>query len=245
MQCLVLAGGLGLRMRPATDELPKALLPVAGRPFVDWQLAWLSRTGVDRVVFSIGHRGGLIRQHVGDGGRFGVEVGYVDEGDHLLGTGGALRLAVDRASLGDEFFVLYGDSYLPIELTAVQAAFAGRGADVLMTVYRDTGRLEHPNAVFSGGMVVRYEKGLVDPPPEMANVDYGLSVWRSGAVEELVPEGGTADLATLFGTLSRTGRLAGFEATERFYEVGSPEGLADLEARLRAGGALGAPLGAR
>jgi MurNAc alpha-1-phosphate uridylyltransferase len=242
MQCLVLAGGLGRRMRPATDHMPKCLLPVVDRPFVDWQLAWLAAEGVDQVVFSIGYRGELVRQHLGDGQRFGLQVVYVDEGDHLLGTAGAIRLAADRGMLDTTFLTIYGDSYLPLHLKAVEAEYAKREAPVLMTVYRDPGRLERPNAVFEDGMVTRYEKGLADPPPEMRYVDYGLSIWRRLVVETMVPAGGVADMAALFSVLSRAGHLAGFEANERFYEIGSPEGLRDLEARLRVDGNLGAPL---
>ena len=238
MQCLILAGGRGQRMRPATDELPKCLLPVAGKPFVDWQLDWLAAEAVDRVVYSIGYLGHLVRQHIGNGHRFGLEVEYVDEGDHPLGTAGALRLALDRGRLEDTFFALYGDSYLPIRLRAVETEYARRGAPVLMTVYRDAGHLERPNAVFENGMVTDYEKGLADPPPEMCFVDYGLSVWQRRVIEEMVPSGEVADMAMLFNVLSRMGQLAGFEATERFYEIGSPDGLRDLEAHLRVDGDL-------
>lgn len=241
MQCLVLAGGLGHRMRPGTDSLPKCLLPVAERPFVDWQLAWLAAEGVDRVVYSIGYRGDLVRRHVGDGRRFGLDVDYVDEGDHLLGTAGALRLAADRGVLDATFLVVYGDSYLPIDLTAVEAEYVNLGLPVLMTVYRDPGRLERPNAVFEDGVVTRYEKGLVEPPPEMRYVDYGLSVWRRDVIETMVPSGAAGDVATLFSILAKTGRLAGYQAHDRFYEVGSVEGLRDLERRLRSGGELGTP----
>ncbi len=244
MQCVILAGGRGQRMRPATDSVPKCLLPVAGRPFVDWQLDWLAAEGIDRVVYSIGYLGHLVRRHVGTGHRSGLEVEYVDEGDHPLGTAGALRLAIDQGRLDDTFSVLYGDSYLTIQLLAVEAEFARRGAPVLMTVYRDEEHLERPNVVFEDGMVTRYEKGLADPPPEMRYVDYGLSVWHRRVVEEMVPPGEAADLATLFNVLSRTGRLAGFEATERFYEIGSPDGLADLETHLKVGGGLRRPHGA-
>ena len=221
-------------MRPATDEVPKCLLPVAGRPFVDWQLTWLAAESVDRVVYSIGYRGDLVRGHVGDGRRFGLEVAYVDEGERLLGTAGALRLAADQGMLDEEFFVLYGDSYLPLRLKTVEAEYTRSDAPVLMTVYRDPGRLERPNAVYEGGMVTRYEKGLTDPPPDMCYVDYGLSVWRRQVIETLVPAGTVVDLATVFADLSRTGRLAGYEAGERFYEIGSPGGLADLDGFLRA-----------
>src|SRR5438045_5507043 len=99
MECVVLAGGLGTRMRPVTDDVPKALISVAGQPFVDRQLTWLAEEGVERVVYSIGYRGEMLREHIGDGRRFGLTVAYVDEGSRLRGTGGALRLALDEGVL--------------------------------------------------------------------------------------------------------------------------------------------------
>jgi NDP-sugar pyrophosphorylase family protein len=244
MQCIVLAGGLGRRMLPRTESLPKSLLPVAGRPFVDWQLAWLSAERVEHVVMSIGYRGDMIRRHLGNGSRFGLQISYVDDGDVPLGTGGALRLVVDQKLADPNFFVLYGDSYLPVTLSDVETSYFTQGAPVLMTVYRDLENLEHPNVVFDGAMVTRYEKGLVNPPAEMQYVDYGISVWQRKIVDSMVPRGATADLADLFGTLSGAGQLAGFEARERFYEIGSTKGLSDLESHLRTGGALGSPLDA-
>ncbi len=241
MQCLVLAGGRGTRMRPATDLQPKCLLPVAGQPFVDWQLAWLAAEGVDRVVYCIGYRGDLVRHHVGDGRRFGLHVVYVDEGDRPAGTAGALRLAADHDELDTTFFVLYGDSYLPIDFGAVEAAYGASGRPVLMTVYRDPGHMERPNAVFEGGVVTRYDKGLTDIPAQMRHVDYGLSIWRRQVIEAMVPAGAVADMASLYGALSRDDQLAGYEAGERFYEIGSAAGLAALDERLRCGGALGTP----
>jgi NDP-sugar pyrophosphorylase family protein len=241
MQCVVLAGGLGRRMLPHTEMLPKSLLPVAGRPFVDWQLAWLAAERVDHVIMSIGYRGDLIRDHVGNGSRFGLRVTYVDEGNAPLGTGGGLRLVVDQELAAPNFFVLYGDSYLPVRLSEIETTYFRRGAPVLMTVYRNREGLEHPNAVFDGVMVTRYQKGLEKPPDEMEFVDYGISVWQRDIVDSMVPKGGAADLADLFCVLSGSGQLAGLEAQERFYEIGSPKGLSDLESRLLAGGALGMP----
>jgi NDP-sugar pyrophosphorylase family protein len=232
VQCLVLAGGLGTRLYPKTRALPKCLIEVAGRPFAHWQLEWLASEGVDRVVYSIGHLGGLVRAEIGDGSRFGLTVSYVDEGDAPVGTGGAVRLAVESGAVGKEFFVLYGDSYLSVDLGTVESAFRSRGAEALMTVFRNRGRWEHSNAVFADGMVTQYQKGLEEPPPEMEFVDYGLSAVRGAVVTEMVPAGVPSDMADAFTTLSRAGRLAGFEATERFFEIGTPSGLAELEARL-------------
>ncbi len=189
MQCVVLAGGLGRRMLPRTERLPKCLLLVAGRPFVDWQLEWLAAQRVEQVIMSIGYRGDLVRRHLGDGSRFGLQVCYVDDGDVPLGTGGALRLTVDQGIAEPVFFVVYGDSYLTAGLGKIETEYTNRGAPVLMTVYRDRDDLEKPNAVFNGTMVTRYEKGLQDPPEEMRYVDYGLSVWERRVVESMVPEG--------------------------------------------------------
>jgi NDP-sugar pyrophosphorylase family protein len=219
-------------MYPATKTVPKNLVEVAGRPFAHWQLEWLASQGVDRVVFSIGHLGDMIRTELGDGSKWGLTLTYVDEGEELLGTGGALRLAVERGAVEEEFFVLYGDSYLSIDLRAVNEAFHARGAEALMTVYRNRGRWEESNAVFADGMITRYQKGLADPSPEMQFVDYGLSVVRGGVVLEVVPVEVPNDMADAFAALSRAGRLAGLEATERFFEIGTPAGLADLEAHL-------------
>jgi MurNAc alpha-1-phosphate uridylyltransferase len=233
LPCVILAGGLGTRMRPVTQSIPKALLPVSGRPFVDWQLRRLAAEGVQRVVLSIGYRGNLLRDHVGDGARFGLAVSWVDEGDQLRGTGGALRLALDRRALEDEFFVLYGDSYLPIPMQDVEEAWRGSGMPALMTVMRNEGRWDASNVVYGDGRVLLYDKA---PSPQerarMRWIDYGLSVLTREVVGDRFGAGEVADLAELMRDLSRAGRLAGFEATERFYEVGSPGGLRDLESYL-------------
>jgi NDP-sugar pyrophosphorylase family protein len=232
MQCVILAGGRGTRMAPSTDTLPKALLPVAGRPFADWQLGWLAAQGVDEVIYSIGHLGDQIRRHVGVGERWGLNVRYVDEGATLKGTGGALRQALEESALAEQFFVLYGDSYLCINVRSVWNAFDASGRAALMSVYLNDGQWERSNAVFSDGMVTRYEKGLTTIPGEMRYVDYGLSVFRRSTVERWMPPDVVVDLADTFKTLSAGGELAGYEAKGRFYEIGSPGGLRDLEAWL-------------
>ncbi|HXW34868.1 MAG TPA: sugar phosphate nucleotidyltransferase [Acidimicrobiales bacterium] len=241
MQCVVLAGGRGTRMRPFTDTRPKCLIPVAGHPFIDWQLAWLAAEGVERVVLSVGYGAELVRAHVGDGGCFDLAVDYVDDGDVPLGTGGALRRALDEGKLDGTFFLVYGDSYLPVRFGEVGTEYRQRSTPVLMTVYRDPGHLETPNAVLDHGMVIRYEKGLAPPPPEMQWVDYGLAVWSRDAVIQRIPTSTVMDLAAVYGALSREDRLAGMEVTARFYEIGSLEGWRDMESLIGRGGAL-APL---
>lgn len=223
-------------MRPATVDTPKWLLPVAGRPFAEWQLRWLAAQGVDSVVAAIGHLGEQIRVDVGDGRRFGVRVEYSPDGPGLVGTGGAIRLAVDRGLLDDRFLVLYGDSYLSVDVGAVWAAFEREGRPALMTVYENAGRFDASNVAFAGGVVIRYTKHASasdETAAPLRFIDYGLSVLDRSVVD-LVPAGAVVDLADVFEALAASGRLAGFEAHDRFYEIGSPDGLRDLERHLSA-----------
>jgi NDP-sugar pyrophosphorylase family protein len=236
MQCVILAGGLGTRLRPVTATIPKALIEVGGRPFADHQLALLASWGIDDVVYSIGYAGRQIRQFVGDGGRWGIRVRYCDEGDDLRGTAGALGLAHEQRLLDPEFAVIYGDSYLELDAAAVWAAFvAGRPA-ATMTVYRNEGRYDSTNAVVEDGLVTRYEKGLTDPlGAGMHHIDYGFSILDRDAVLPMIDPGAVVDLATVFSRLSAERRLQAYEVSDRFYEVGSHAGIAELDAHLTAG----------
>lgn len=228
MQCVVLAGGLGTRMRPTTESVPKAMLEVAGKPFVAWQLEQLARGGVDEVLFCIGHLGDTIRGFVGDGTRWGLSVQYSADGEHLLGTGGALRLAFDREMLAEQFLVTYGDAYLTVDLAGLIAELDKVGAPVVMTVWHNHGHVVPSNADFDGASVF-YRKG----PPDLALefVDYGMLAVRRLIIESIEP-GAVVDLARVLEDLSVRGVLAGLEVAERCYEIGSPEGMAALAERL-------------
>ncbi len=243
MQCVILAGGLATRMRPLTETIPKALIPVAGVPFIDHQLAWLARHGVTSVVLSIGYRGDMLADHVGDGRRFGLAVRVVDEGTALRGTAGALRLALDRGALDPAFLVTYGDSFLPIDFADVWRRFQASGAPALMTVFHNAGRWDSSNVIYSDGRVALYDKRHeTRPAADFDYIDYGLSAMKRDVIAELVPaprddqagKAARADLAELFHELSRRGELAGHEVTQRFFEIGSPAGLQDFEQWMRA-----------
>ena len=233
MQVVILAGGLGTHVRAMAPEIPKCLIEVAGRPFADLQLSWLSSQGVSQVLYSIGYLGDQVRAFVGDGSPWSLDVRYVDEGSDLRGTAGALRLGLDLHLLEDRFLVLYGDSYLTVSLDQVATAYQGTGLPALMTVFRNEGRWEESNVAFDGSLVTRYEKHPSSASPEMCFVDYGLSALSRTVVEQEVPTGIECDLATLFRALSAEGRLGGFEVHDRFYEIGSIPGLQELEQRLR------------
>ena len=222
----ILAGGLGTRLGTLASALPKSLVTVAGEPFLFHQLRLLRNHGAERVVLCVGHLGDQIEAAVGCGDQFGLDVSYVHDGPELVGTAGAIRRALPL--LGSQFFVLYGDTYLQIDYAGVQRAFRTHGLPALMTVLRNENRWDRSNATYADGRVTAYDKG--NPTPEMLWIDYGLGVLSPEAMAVAGPRG--SDLATVYKTLAECGQLAGFEATERFYEIGTPEGLREADAFL-------------
>lgn len=233
MQCVILAGGIGSRMWPETRTLPKTLLPVQGRPFAAWQLEWLARSGIKSVVYCVGYLGKEILAFVDDGSRWGLSVTYVDDGDVLRGTAGALRRAYDEGALADDFLVLYGDSWLQVDPALVLQEARSRPQPALMTVYANRGRWDTSNAVFDGTLVVRYAKGLNERPATMRWIDYGLMAFRRDVVADRIAPSAFQDLAPVCSALAEEALLAGIEVTERFYEIGSVEGRRQLELFLR------------
>jgi NDP-sugar pyrophosphorylase family protein len=231
MQCVILAGGLGTRMGRWTVNLPKTLIPVRGVPFAHYQLAWLARNGVRDVVYSVAVKGNMVRDFVGDGSRWDLAVRYVEDGKDLVGTAGALRRVLDAGLLRDRFLVLYGDSFLPFDHRLLEGAFAKQARPSMMAVFRNQNHFDTGNVRYSDGVVRLYRK--VKPgeqsDPDMDFIDYGISVLTPEVIAESVPSGMRADLADVYHRLSVEGRLAGFEVTQRFYEIGSPAGLADFE----------------
>lgn len=216
----ILAGGLATRLRPVTATIPKALVEVAGRAFIEWQLDYLHSQGVRHVVLCLGYLGEQIEEVIGDGQRFGLRVDYSYDGDRLLGTGGALRKALPFLEV--DFFVFYGDSYLPIGFADVALSFQTQDLPALMTVLKNGNRWDKSNVLFSCGKLLEYNKQA--PTEEMAYIDYGLGV-LSAEVLLNYPEDQPFDLAEVYHRLSLDGRLAGYEVFERFYEIGSFEGL--------------------
>lgn len=220
----ILAGGLATRLRPLTETIPKALIEVAGQPFIFRQLDYLKGKGVTRVVLCTGYLGEQIEAVVGDGKSRGLEVIYSPDGPVLLGTGGALRKALPL--LDRHFFVLYGDSFLPCDFRKVQAVFESGGKPALMTVLKNENRWDKSNVVFREGRLVEYNKSF--PRPEMEHIDYGLGILSSEVLNEY-PPGQSLDLADLYHRLSIAGLLSGVEVNERFYEIGSHSGLREAE----------------
>jgi len=226
VQVAVLAGGLATRMRPRTLTTPKSLLEVAGRPFVDWQLEALARSGFARVLFCIGHLGERIREHVGDGSAFGVSVEYSEDGPRLLGTAGSLRRALER--LEETFLVTYGDSYLPFDYSCPLSDLRAH-PDALgtMSVFENRGRWDRSNVRVEGELVTLYDKNASD----VTFIDYGAIALRREVIEALPPDQ-PAGLDRIQSELAQKGRLRAWVARERFYEIGSEAGLRELSERL-------------
>jgi D-sedoheptulose 7-phosphate isomerase len=224
---VILAGGKATRLGEITAAVPKALVPVAGRPFIEHQLERLYVQGIYEVVLCVGHFANQIRDHLGDGARFGVRVRYSDDGPSLRGTGGAVRNALPL--VGEACWILYGDSLLDVDYAATLAALPADALG-LMTVFRNENRYDTSNVVFRDGRLLRYSK--TETTQDMTHIDYGLSLLRREAVER-IPAGRPSDLAALYSALAAEGKLAGFEVTRRFYEIGSPAGLREAEEVLR------------
>jgi len=220
----ILAGGLATRLRPITETIPKALVAVSGQPFINRQLAYLRDQGVSRVVLCVGYLGNMIEEVVGNGAQFDISVSYAPDGPILLGTGGALKKAMPM--LGEHFFVLYGDSFLPINFLQVQQAYVHSKQQALMTVLKNGDRWDKSNVLFTNGRLVEYNKH--SPRPEMAYIDYGLGV-VSADVLRPYPADKPFDLADVYQEMSTKGQLACLEVHERFYEIGSHEGLKAAE----------------
>jgi NDP-sugar pyrophosphorylase family protein len=219
----ILAGGMATRLRPITEKIPKSLVPVAGKPFLTHQLELLHARGIRHVVLCVGHLGEMIQLDYGNQAQ-GVKLDYSFDGAKLLGTGGAIKRALPI--LGPEFFVLYGDSYLPIEYRPIAEFFHASGKLGCMTVYRNEGKFDTSNVLFADCEIKVYDKKV--RLPEMRHIDYGLSLFKAAAFEGYSADQ-AFDLAEVMGKLVREKQLAGYEVKERFYEIGSPAGLTELD----------------
>lgn len=224
----LLAGGLALRLRPLTDDVPKSLVPVAGEPFLAHQLRRLHANGLHKIVICCGHLGDQIESFAGDGSDFGLSLAYSHDGEEPLGTGGALRAALPL--LGPRFLVMYGDSWLTEPFEPVWRAFVDSHKPALMTVFRNQNQWGISNVEYSAGSVLRYDKVYLSPA--MQHIDYGLEALNADVLATW--DARAFDLSNLLTGLAQHGLLAGYETSRRFYEIGSWNGLYETEAVLSA-----------
>jgi NDP-sugar pyrophosphorylase family protein len=224
MQCVILAGGMGTRMTALFPNIHKCLIPINGIPFIDYQLKYLSNNGITKIVLSVGHLAEQVRDYVQDGSKWDLHIEYIEDGKVLLGTGGAVRKAFDAGMLDEEFLIIYGDSFLPINIDWVCWHFSEQSLPALMTIYHNENKLDISNAIYENGFVLKNSK----PKSDFTHIDYGLTILNRNIIKDYIPTDQKYDLSTLFHQLSIDKKLAGYIINERFYEIGSPAGLQDF-----------------
>jgi N-acetyl-alpha-D-muramate 1-phosphate uridylyltransferase len=217
---VIIAGGLATRLYPVTLEIPKSLIDINGQPFIHHQLLLLKEKGVTQVILCVGHLGERIKAYVGDGSQYGIDVRYSYDGDHLLGTGGAIKKA--SGLLPEAFMVQYGDSYLDIDFKAVKNRFFQESMPVLMTVYHNRNTLDASNILMRDGSIIKYKKNTRDPAMEY--IDYGLIVISKKILDGFQVDE-VFDLSILLSKYVSTRQVTAFEVYCRFYEIGSTQGI--------------------
>jgi NDP-sugar pyrophosphorylase family protein len=220
---IILAGGLATRMRPVTEKIPKSMIAVNGKPFIHHQLTLLEKNGVSEVVLCVGYLGQQIEEYVSNGSTYHLHVEYSYDGDTLLGTGGAIKHIGNN--LPDAFFVLYGDSYLDIAYQKVEHAYQVSGKKGLMTIFKNENQWDTSNVVFQDNTIIKYSK--INKTKDMRYIDYGLGILQKSVFMDF-PSDTAFDLASVYEQLSDESQLEGYEVFERFYEIGSQQGLTDL-----------------
>lgn len=223
LQIVILAGGLATRLGTIAKTRPKSMVLIKNRPFLEHQIRSLKAKGIHNIVLCTGHLGEQISDYFGNGEKFGVKIAYSLE-KTPLGTAGALKNAEDL--LSDTFMTIYGDSYLSLDFDRILKFFESYDRLALMTVYRNFDRYDKSNTAIDGIMVKKYSK--TDKREPMDYIDYGANIFRK-EVLGLVPSGRFYSLEELFTRLVGSGQMLAYEVKERFYEIGSPSGLAEFE----------------
>lgn len=224
MQVAILAGGQATRLRPLTEETPKSMVEIQGRPFLEYQLELLRRNSIQDIVLCIGYRGEQIESYFGNGKRFGVNIRYSYEREQLLGTAGALKNA--GSLLEDIFFTMYGDSYLFLDFAEVMSYFKSENKLGLMTVYKNCDRYDRSNTVVEGNLVTKFSQK--EKAKDMVYIEYGANIFKK-EVLNYIPEKQPYSLNEVFlGLIDKRGLLA-YEVKERFYQIGSPQGLEEFK----------------
>ena len=224
----ILAGGYASRLGFLTRDLPKCLIKINGRPFVDWQLDLLVKNGYSNFVFCVAYKSDMIQEYLGDGSDRGINIQYSLDGETQLGTGGAIQKALPK--LGKEFGVIYGDSYLPINYSAIEQNFLNSKFHALMTVYKNNNQFDTSNVEFLDGKLIDYQKGSDNK--NMYHIDYGITFFREEAFYPWIDQS-LFDLSIVCHQLAKDRQLDGFEVFERFYEIGSVQGIEEFSRHLR------------
>lgn len=222
-QIVILAGGLATRLYPITEKIPKSIVEINGRPFLEYQIDLCKKNGIEEIILCVGHLWEQVKDYFGDGSKFGVKITYSVENERL-DTGGALKNALSY--LDEQFFVMYGDSYLPIDWQKAADFYKKSGILGLMTVYKNNHRLAPSQLMINKkGFITEFTKK--DFRPEMEYIEYGLNIFPRSIIDQ-IPEK-SFPIGNYFNLLIEKKQLISYESPVRFYEVGCPEGLKTFE----------------
>jgi N-acetyl-alpha-D-muramate 1-phosphate uridylyltransferase len=222
MQAVILAGGLATRLRPLTKNIPKSMVIINNKPFLQYQLELLKKNGITDIVLCVGYLHEQIEDYFQNGKDFGVNIKYSKEGKNLLGTAGALKNAVDL--LEEKFFLTYGDSYVFLDFQKILSYFNAHSEMALMVVYNNNDKYDKSNVCLNGDKVSKYDKNAGD---NMVYIDYGVSLLRK-EILRFIPDGMVYSLDDVFKEIIKQNSMLAFEARERFYEIGSFKGLEEF-----------------
>ncbi len=224
MQIVILCGGLATRLRPLTEKIPKSMVKIGEKPFLEHQIELLKKGGISDIILCIGYKGEQIKKYFGSGDNFGVKISYSSDEDKPLGTGGAIKKA--EGLLDDVFLVMYGDSYLPFDFQKAIRFFDGFDKLGMMAVFKNLNKYEPSNVEIENDLVKNYSKEA--KTEKMEYIDYGVSIFKKEALN-FIPENQLYDLSQLHKTLIEKNQLLAYPAEKRFYQIGSFEGLEEFK----------------
>lgn len=222
MQVVILAGGLATRLYPKTLTIPKSMIEINGKPFIFWQLHKIKQNNIKDIILCVGNHFEQIVDYIKDGSKFGLNIKYSYDGESLLGTGGSIKKAQDL--LDDSFFVIYGDSYLDVNYSQIEKLYNMSNKLGLMTVYKNNGKIEESNVIYKDNKIIKYNKK--EKNQDMNYIDYGLGILNKKA---FVIKKDVFDLSEVYCSLIEKNQLIGCEVEQRFYEIGSEQGIKDTE----------------
>jgi len=223
MQIVILCGGLATRLYPLTKKIPKAMIRIGGKPFLEYQIELVKKNGIFDVVLCVGYKGNQIEKYFGNGKKWGLRIKYSKDGKKLLGTGGALKKA--EPLLEDTFLVMWGDSYLPFNFQKVIEFFKKHNKLGLMTVYKNENKIEPSNVEIERNLVKAYSKKK--RTRKMQYIDYGLSIFKKDVLK-YIPKNKFYDLSKLNQLLIRKKQLLALPVRKRFYQIGNFKGLEEF-----------------
>jgi len=203
------------------------MIDINGKPFIYHQLKLLKQNGIESVIICVGYLSQQIMDYVDNGKKFGLEISYsIENSANLLGTGGAVKKAIGNFSQ-ENFFVMYGDSYLDVDLAAIWQYYQESQKAGLMTVIKNNNQWDKSNVLFENGEIINYSKDNFSQ--DMEYIDYGISIFNKKKFFTLSQNDIKFDLAKIHIQLIEKKQLAGYEVFKRFYEIGSSSGIKELQ----------------